>query len=115
MNIGLRALHQNRPPGSAYARIHDDHVNRFRREIPVSLRNQVGALGISNGCTSWLMSTICASGQMPRITPFITPAKWSFVPKSVVSVRIGFRMRVAKLKGVGALFLLRLQCDDADC
>src|SRR6266481_765669 len=35
------------------------------------------------------MSTICAAGQMPRITPFIVPAKWSVRPKSVVRVRIG--------------------------
>src|SRR5215471_9888014 len=37
----------------------------------------------------WLMSTICACGQIPRITPFMVPTKWSPRPKSVVRVRIG--------------------------
>src|SRR5581483_10210152 len=37
----------------------------------------------------WLMSTRRASGRISRITPFMTPTKWSERPKSVVSVMMG--------------------------
>src|SRR5215471_13715324 len=46
----------------------------------------------------WLMSTICACGQIPRITPFMVPTKWSPRPKSVVRVRIG--LVIAKIGSV---------------
>src|SRR6266700_8446682 len=37
------------------------------------------------------MSMIRASGSIARMTPFMAPMKWSFVPKSVVRVMIGVR------------------------
>src|ERR1700689_4588974 len=46
---------------------------------------------MAKGCTAWLMSTICASGAMSKMTPFMAPTKWSLSPKSVVRVTIGMR------------------------
>src|SRR4030095_2780602 len=41
---------------------------------------------MSWGPISWVRSTRRASGQMPRMTPFMTPTNGSRTPKSVVSV-----------------------------
>jgi hypothetical protein len=38
---------------------------------------------------AWLISAICASGQMPQMTPFMAAAKPSLRPKSVVRVIMG--------------------------
>lgn len=35
------------------------------------------------GSMVWVMSTILASGQIPKMTPFITPTNLSRIPKSV--------------------------------
>src|SRR5579872_773490 len=44
---------------------------------------------ISKGRTSCVISTTRARGAIDRITPFMTPTKWSTWPKSVVRVMVG--------------------------
>jgi hypothetical protein len=44
---------------------------------------------MSNGGTSWEMSTSVASGAVPRITAFMAATYGEPVPKSVVRVMIG--------------------------
>ena len=44
---------------------------------------------MSKACMEWQISTICASGTISRMTPFMVPTKWSLLPKSVVRVMIG--------------------------
>src|SRR5271155_503554 len=53
----------------------------------------------SNACTAWQISTICASGTISRMTPFIAPTKWSLLPKSVVRVIIGCCAKVSSQMG----------------
>src|SRR6266567_5756842 len=55
------------------------------------------------------MSIGRASGQMPRMTPFIAPAKYPETPKSVSNVTMGF---IGTLEE-NAVFLLRPQRDHA--
>src|SRR4030095_8974984 len=49
---------------------------------------------------SWLMSTRRASGQIPRMTPFMMPTQGSRVPKSVVRVMMGAGMTPLRTLGV---------------
>src|SRR5258705_3558215 len=49
---------------------------------------------------SWLMSTRRASGQIPRMTPFMMPTQGSRVPKSVVRVMTGAGMTPFRTLGV---------------
>ncbi len=46
---------------------------------------------MSSAPTIWLTSAIWASGQMPQITPFMTPTFPSFMPKSVIIAMVGKR------------------------
>ena len=76
---------KDRPPRRPDSWIHNHHMDRLLQEnSDTPGKSERPPSEISNGCTSWLMSTIRASGQMPKMTPFMTPTKWSLVPKSVV-------------------------------
>jgi hypothetical protein len=79
----------DRPAGSAHARIHNCKMDGSSRKERMARQRTIPPSIIFCGDTSWLISAICAPGQMFQITPFSTPTKPSLVPKSVLRVRKG--------------------------